>query len=680
MDARRSKRVAGIEKPVVMVEDEDVSGNAVGETSKKKRKTREEKDVDWAEGAKPAKRVKGKRGLLKMLLEMPMDILFEIFGQLNPIDLLSMARTTKAFRNILMSRTSITAWRAARSNIAALPDCPDDLSEPQYATLMFLTRCSVCHRDLSIVHISWYSRARCCNSCLKKTFLQVRSVVGWARSVTTTYPSLLAKWIPFFTVSKEVTSRKNETYIRQHTFIWEKRDEEWASEYRSLQDPQSRYKWVIDNLEQRYAINKHARACALWHWASKNTTTEYQLRDVFRRDAEITSLFKELGYEEEIYKILPSEDHPLDPDLLEDLLLSPVPIGESNLLTLKDSMLPTLLASKESREYQEHSTFFSLRKHILQDIYLTGVKTLPVNSPRPEAAEVYRVAEAHDFVDYSKSATDALCVPFKEIVVLWRRLVGEKLVELIAQAHGPGYDFDRETVGDLVVANIFSCNLCGYSHDSRRILTYNQAAVHTCINFEYGPGRSLSQRAFSTVFGHAKWIDVPGSVKINDSYLDIVQQIVKMCGYDPKVATVRQMDELNPIFECLSCNSLTEGRATMSWSSVLQHQITAHRASSDLSDLIILKEPTSTTVWERIQEEQARETFKSNRCIVFCSHCDQSSDNIKRYRDHLKTVHNITKLKYEELIFSFKEIRIPPEFRLWPPREEGESENELEEV
>jgi hypothetical protein len=42
-----------------------------------------------------------------------------------------------------MNRSSISIWKHSRSQFADLPDCPDDLSEPQYAELIFGKACTV---------------------------------------------------------------------------------------------------------------------------------------------------------------------------------------------------------------------------------------------------------------------------------------------------------------------------------------------------------------------------------------------------------------------------------------------------------------------------------------------------------------------------------------------------------
>ncbi|KDR77418.1 hypothetical protein GALMADRAFT_65553 [Galerina marginata CBS 339.88] len=80
---------------------------------------------------------------LEKIVDLPVDIVFEIFGWLNPVDLLSLSRTSKNWRALLMTRSSTSVWRSARLNLDGLPDCPDGLSEPQYAELAFGRSCFV---------------------------------------------------------------------------------------------------------------------------------------------------------------------------------------------------------------------------------------------------------------------------------------------------------------------------------------------------------------------------------------------------------------------------------------------------------------------------------------------------------------------------------------------------------
>ena len=59
---------------------------------------------------------KGKGGELERLKEMPVDILLEIFGNLDPIDLLHLSRVSKGLRDILYSSNAIYLWHLVRPN------------------------------------------------------------------------------------------------------------------------------------------------------------------------------------------------------------------------------------------------------------------------------------------------------------------------------------------------------------------------------------------------------------------------------------------------------------------------------------------------------------------------------------------------------------------------------------
>jgi hypothetical protein len=91
-----------------------------------------------------------------MLPEMPVDILLEvryqqpnplcslsyqIFSLLNPLDIVRLARTTKALRRILMSHSAIAVWKAALTREPEFHNMPTDMNEPQWANLAFSNHC-----------------------------------------------------------------------------------------------------------------------------------------------------------------------------------------------------------------------------------------------------------------------------------------------------------------------------------------------------------------------------------------------------------------------------------------------------------------------------------------------------------------------------------------------------------
>ncbi|KAF7295468.1 F-box domain-containing protein [Mycena indigotica] len=106
------------------------------------------------------------RGKLKLLQEMPLDVLFEIFSHLDPLDVLNLARTTKTLRNHIMSRSARFIWTAALRNDPDLPPLPDDMNEPQYVNLAFSEHCHACLAKTELT--LWAFRTRLCGSCLQE--------------------------------------------------------------------------------------------------------------------------------------------------------------------------------------------------------------------------------------------------------------------------------------------------------------------------------------------------------------------------------------------------------------------------------------------------------------------------------------------------------------------------------
>jgi hypothetical protein len=72
-------------------------------------------------------------------------LLYQIFGLLEPIDLLHLSRTNRAFREVLSSKNATSVWKTVRVHRGGVPDCMPGMSEVQWASLLFGgRRCHVC--------------------------------------------------------------------------------------------------------------------------------------------------------------------------------------------------------------------------------------------------------------------------------------------------------------------------------------------------------------------------------------------------------------------------------------------------------------------------------------------------------------------------------------------------------
>ncbi|KAF8549533.1 hypothetical protein OG21DRAFT_582465 [Imleria badia] len=104
-----------------------------------------------------------RRGRPGELCQLNLDVLFLIAEYTHPMDLLNLARTCKSLRQLLMDRSSEFVWKTARRQVIGLPNRPADLTEPEYANLVFYARCHDCGKYAKIVF--WEIRRRYCLDC-----------------------------------------------------------------------------------------------------------------------------------------------------------------------------------------------------------------------------------------------------------------------------------------------------------------------------------------------------------------------------------------------------------------------------------------------------------------------------------------------------------------------------------
>ncbi|KAG8786079.1 hypothetical protein FRC12_016938 [Ceratobasidium sp. 428] len=95
-----------------------------------------------------------KKGDLKQILDMPLEVFNEITRYLTPPDLLALARSTKLFRAMFMSRSSAPIWQSAINNVVGLPPCPPNMPAPHYTSLIYSRICSVQLLKADIISIS----------------------------------------------------------------------------------------------------------------------------------------------------------------------------------------------------------------------------------------------------------------------------------------------------------------------------------------------------------------------------------------------------------------------------------------------------------------------------------------------------------------------------------------------
>jgi hypothetical protein len=265
-------------------------------------------------GSKPSKRprtssspkqVKGKGsrkgrnlGKLAQLVNMPLDVFFEITSQLQPLDILQLSRVSKHFRSTFASRRSRHVWVAARKNIPDMPDCPDDLTEPQYASLMFEHNCQACGK--SRANKTDYSlRVRFCGPCFKANVKKGSTIIrpyGKVPEVVLTLVPRSLKSSNYYGDSSVFQAKRNSTssyfYVSELEMVI-KRWTELEHDQKALQLFEKRQLAVASD------IMNNAIVLNDWVHSSKRAKYSEDFQRSTNRETSIKEKLAELGYEAE---------------------------------------------------------------------------------------------------------------------------------------------------------------------------------------------------------------------------------------------------------------------------------------------------------------------------------------------------------------------------------------------
>ncbi|KAI0310926.1 hypothetical protein OF83DRAFT_1295639 [Amylostereum chailletii] len=182
------------------------------------------------------------RGRLRDLPSMPLDILFEIFGHLEPGDLVQLTRVTKPFRQILLTRRQRLLWKSSFDLVPGTPDCPEDVPEPVWANLLFGG--AYCHScgARPVLKIIFSLMRRACKACMNAHLLNCDDISNCQPD----FPEDLLELIP----STDALTRSQPEYLK---FWWDEDVDKLWNEFCALDSDdntvsQTTNEWVMSRL------------------------------------------------------------------------------------------------------------------------------------------------------------------------------------------------------------------------------------------------------------------------------------------------------------------------------------------------------------------------------------------------------------------------------------------------
>ncbi|KII94220.1 hypothetical protein PLICRDRAFT_36468 [Plicaturopsis crispa FD-325 SS-3] len=542
------------------------------------------------------------KGKLRLLPSLPLDILFEIFGHLLPLDLLHLARTTKSFRGLLMRKSSTSMWKASRRNVEGLLDCPKDLCEPAYAFLAFDTRCHNCS-VVGIHYVNWALRARYCGRCAKTCLILYDD-----SNDETVAEEISRECVTFADWPSNgncCTVDARDRMLKEGAAL----NHEDAVTFAAF------LKRVHDEME---AVKQHALLCEKWERA-RIVQREAELNSLRNtRQEAILSKLRELGYSKVIEKMPRCRTEWTYDDLFllseHPLVRQPKPLTERIWNNIKDEMIKWMEQMKDYLVKDKRRRVLSARKEFAMSILRRYKETHRTSDISLGPLDFFDWAEVKQILD--RKDTKRVCAEdFSRVleklpvyIEQWRTAVSRDLV-LKAGAEGAGAPLD-------LAVHVFRCtwNLCPHhslhslhnpegSADLDR-LWYPEVLHHRCCGIKTYTLESPLQPDPVDVIGiwyhflvRQKW-NIERLV-FDDKASRVVRRILEACGLDASVATVADIDALDPRLVCLKCSygSRCDGERIFPvrrrlWGYQVYHCLRTHWGDSSVR-------------WERISDQDA---------------------------------------------------------------------------
>ncbi|TRM56577.1 hypothetical protein BD626DRAFT_518844 [Schizophyllum amplum] len=369
---------------------------------------------------------------------IPLELLIEIFSYLHPHSLLNVSWSTKAFRNILMSRSMATIWKNSLASVHGLPPVPDDMNEPQYVELVWGKACHYCGSTKAVTWF-WATRIRYCKKCLdtRSIFTEYHHMLDYAGELRRVVPrvSAIEEIIPPVH-AKEFRYRRWNT-IDLYPVNLVKR---YAAELQELgisdgKPEAAAEQWVHEKRERLISVKKHAELCEGWVQRQEAERKAEIERKRNRREQAVIQRLTDLGWGEEI-SLLPREAIGQQPSVR---LAQPLTL--TAWAYMEDRLVSFLSTHREQRLSKQRTLAIRSRHDLLAQVYPVFRRTKPFRAILPSAGDLAKLeAVQRVILDVpfdqelpERALLDVLCSLPQTAFDDWHAQAEQKVLELVTE-------------------------------------------------------------------------------------------------------------------------------------------------------------------------------------------------------------------------------------------------------
>ncbi|CAK5264328.1 unnamed protein product [Mycena citricolor] len=570
---------------------------------------------------------------LSLLPSLSLDVLFEIFGHLHPLDILNLSRLTRAFRGMLMRRSATSIWKAALREVGGLPPCPPDMSFPFYVNLMFSQHCHNC-LTARVQRVDYVLRVRLCEACIRTPgVLDTDNDLNMEANATD--QAILA--CVAFSSAFRIPKKKGLCCLPQ-----ERKAFVSGLGLRHTAAERSAY---VDDREQALQSRKHfAIACEQWAESMSHQRWD-QLQGIRdQRRTDISEKLASLGFTEELeyaeginYLTLPPLDQFADhPDVKVNK-----PLTDRAWKTIEPRVVAYMEKVRTHRLDAERLQVVRKREEMAVEAWAAFRSQSPAERLLPSGIEIISWPIVKDVLELPSSIpmqTDEIVCreesseitaitpgTFTRIFSSSSGLIddwaSDKLEKLNRLNVAVKYDFVRgygrvlsTALDDLQLAiSVFSCEdkcalhyfLPPYDAGAYPVMWYPECLHHPCNTATIRRPRAEEDlpenplyKASDGFFGRRRRTWTCKNLFLNEKASKAVERLLDACSLS-RYTTTAKLDELDERFICLKCSFGTKcdgqmPRLVMSWRMAVQHCMKVHWGDGSVN-------------WERLSEESTRE-------------------------------------------------------------------------
>ncbi|KAF7363715.1 hypothetical protein MSAN_01029300 [Mycena sanguinolenta] len=621
---------------------------------KRAKKTAEPVNGSTSSNTKPQRR----RGKLRFITEVPLDVLFEIFGQLLPIDLLNLSCASKALRDILLRKSAAFVWKQTFLNVPhpAPPPCPDDLNEPQYANLLWRKQCFFC--GVSTPLVLWHSQVRACEACVdspaKFTPLNSYTSAGPQDALEIAKTLCSRTWYC-------PRSRLIGTFVclTSHLMAIQKRLEELGK----INPDTQQFETNADTEEyarqcRETAATKASHSALCYNWEDRvktNRRTELKNKGESRKNAILAKL-EELGWGTEL------SNHSTRNKLLAlPVVKQKKELTERVWANIEPDLVEFLTEVKRQRLDQAWIDVLVDRIKILTGAASDGgLDAIPL-SDQPSISDLCIMPEYRAVLERPATErtthqdfADALA-HLSEQTNQWRKSNIDVLLQLLPSGSKKQGKKRLDTSILDLCTTFFRCHSC------REPISYPRILNHACLKNprileEPQDEEKEREDTLLRTLPEAPWVYGCKGIVFDTEASNIAAMLITLCGQDPETLSTTAMDEVDSRFECLRCVHPTKGKLVMTWRIALLHELEEHyeeplKVTSyrllDPDEIIAAKEGESKS------KKQSPPSFLCPKC-KWTRNTSAKSD-IER---HIKWYHG--EKSFEPVLSPDVTFRIPP--------------------